>query len=108
MGGWQYGAHGEKAILSLKYLAQKTSHHGPGVWDGNVDTLAAFVGVERPAAFKALVTELGQDATSVTNLLWTTYQPYQVWYWFSLVGLCSLVGLVVFSQVSKRWKDLDV
>jgi len=108
LGGWQYGAHGEKAILSLKYLAQKTAHHGPGVWDGNIETLAAFVGVERPAAFKTLVAELGQDANAVTNLLWATYQPYQVWYWFSLVGLCSLVGLVVFSQVSKRWKDLDV
>ena len=44
----------------------------------------------------------------MTDLLWTTYKPYHVWYWFSAVGLFSLTGILIFSQVSKRWKDLDV
>ena len=50
----------------------------------------------------------GQDANAISDLLWATYKPYQVWYWFSAVGLASLVGLVVFSQLSKRWKDMNV
>ena len=28
LAGWQYGRNGEKATLSLKYLAEKTDHHG--------------------------------------------------------------------------------
>ena len=64
--------------------------------------------LKRTAAFETLGATLGQDANAVTSLLWSTYRPYQVWYWFSLVGTCSLAGLLVFSQVSKRWKDLDV
>jgi hypothetical protein len=113
LAGWQYGSNGEKAILALKYLAEKTDHHAPGVWDGNVDHLAGFAMVKRTEAFDTLVRIVSKDtdaaaASRVTQLLWDTYQPYQVWYWFSLVGLCSLIGLVAFSQVSKRWKDLDV
>src|SRR5262249_28215911 len=41
--GTLYGSWGEKANLALKYLAEKTEHHGPGTWDGNMDTLATFV-----------------------------------------------------------------
>src|SRR5262249_49684131 len=46
LAGWQYGMNGEKATLAMKYLAQKTEHHAGGVWDGNVDHLADFVGVK--------------------------------------------------------------
>jgi hypothetical protein len=108
LAGWQYGRNGEKAVLALKYLAEKTEHHTPGVWDGNVDHLAEFVGVKRTEAFATLSTELGQNANAVNDLLWTTYKPYQVWYWFSAVGFASLAGIIIFSHVSKRWKDLDV
>jgi len=108
LAGWQYGRNGEKAVLALKYLAEKTDHHAPGVWDGDVDHLTEFVGVKRPAAFAELTSVLGQDANAVTDLLWATYKPYHVWYWFSAVGFTSLVGIVIFARVSKRWKDLDV
>ena len=108
LGGWRYGSHGEKAILALRYLAEKTDHHAPGVWDGNVEHLAEFTGVKRTAAFETLTHALNQDAGSVTDLLWTTYHPYEVWYWFSAVGLFSFVGVIVFARVSRRWKDLDV
>ena len=108
LAGWQYGRNGEKAVLAMKYLAEKTDHHAPGVWDGDVDHLAEFVGVKRPAAFEMLTALRGEDANTVTDLLWTTYKPYHVWYWFSAVGFASLAGILVFSRISKRWKDLDV
>jgi proton-dependent oligopeptide transporter, POT family len=108
LAGWQYGRNGEKATLSLKYLAEKTDHHTPGRWDGNIEHLAEFVGVKRTAAFETLTTLQGGDASAVNDLLWTTYKPYQVWYWFSAVGFASLAGIMIFSHVSKRWKDLDV
>ena len=108
LGGWRYGTHGEKAILSLRYLAEKTDHHAAGVWDGDVDHLAEFTGVKRTAAFETLTQVLGRDASGVTDLLWTTYHPYEVWYWFSGIGLLSFAGVLAFARVSKRWKDLDV
>ncbi|MBX3188764.1 MAG: MFS transporter [Labilithrix sp.] len=108
LAGWQYGMNGEKATLAMKYLAEKTDHHGAGAWDGDVDHLADFVGVKRTEAFDELAKVLGQDANAVTDLLWTTYKPYHVWYWFSAVGFASLLGILTFAQVSKRWKDLDV
>lgn len=105
---WQYGTYGEKAVLSLRYLAEKTSYLQGRTWNGDPATLEAAVGVERKVAFATLVKELGQDPNAVNQLLWTTYRPYQVWYPFALIGLCSLVGIVAYSQVSKRWKDMDV
>ncbi len=106
--GWQYGNYGEKAMLALRYLAEKTNFAEGRAWNGDPSTLEAVVGIERKAAFATLVKELGQDPNAVNHLLWTTYRPYQVWYPFALVGLCSLVGIIVFSQLSKRWKDMNV
>jgi hypothetical protein len=108
LAGWQYGRNGEKATLSLKYLAERTDHHGVGTWDGDIEHLAEFVGVKRTAAFETLTNVLGQDANAANAVLWSTYKPYQVWYWFSAVGFASLAGILIFSRVSKRWKDLDV
>lgn len=108
LAGWQYGTKGEKAVLALRYLAENTDAHGPGAWDGDVAHLEAFVGVGRKAAVARLVDVLGGDARAANRLLWDTYRPYQVWYGFALVGLASLVGLVIFARVSRRWKELDV
>jgi len=105
---WQYGNYGEKAMLSLRYLVEKTSFAQGRPWNGDVSTLEAVAGVERKVAFATLVKELGQDPNAVNQLLWTTYRPYQVWYPFAIIGLCSLVGILTFSHVSKRWKDMDV
>jgi proton-dependent oligopeptide transporter, POT family len=51
---------------------------------------------------------LGQDGKTVNQLLWDTYHPYTIWYIFSAIGVCSLVGMLLFSRASKRWKDMDV
>ena len=107
--GALYGAKGEKATLALKYLAEKTDYvAGKGAWDGDPETLAAFVGIDRKDAVTTLMRVLGQDAHAVNQLLWDTYRPYQVWYPFAAVGLCSLLGMIAFSRMSWRWKDLDV
>ena len=104
-----YGRTGEKAMLALRYLAEKTEFvKGKGAWDGNMETVAAYVGVDRVEAFATLSKHLSKNATETTDLLWTTYQPYTIWYLFAAIGFVSLLGLLVFAQASKRWKDLDV
>jgi len=106
--GWHYGQFGEKATLSLRYLAEHTSAHSPGAWNGDPETLPSFVGVSRADAFHALCNKLGLDAGAASHLLWTTYQPYQIWYLLAGVGFASLVGIMIFSKASKRWADLNV
>jgi len=103
-----YGSFGEKATLALRYLAEKTDAAQGKVWNGDVATLETVVGIARKDAFAALVKHLGTDASSATQLLWTTYHPYQVWYPFALIGCASLLGVVAFSRASKRCADMDV
>lgn len=91
--GAYYGKHGEKATLAIRYLAEHTDYREP---------------VDRKQAFATLVKVLGQDGKTVNQLLWDTYHPYTIWYIFSAIGLASLVGMLLFSRASKRWKDMDV
>jgi POT family proton-dependent oligopeptide transporter len=107
--GALYGTYGEKATLAMRYLAEKTDYvKGKGAWDGNVEHLAEFVGIKRTEAVTTLMSVVGQDAHAVNRLLWDTYKPYQVWYPFAAIGCVSLIGMLIFSHMSKRWKELDV
>lgn len=104
--GWFYG---EKANLALRYLAERTPFgQAKGSWDGDADHLEAFLGVKRSDAVVKLGEVLGQDANAVTQLLWDTYEPYRIWYWFAAVGFASLLGMVAFGQYAKRFKDMNV
>jgi proton-dependent oligopeptide transporter, POT family len=108
MAGILYGTRGEKATLALRYLAEKTNFSEGKTWDGNVGGLEKHLGVLRPDSFKKLQEVLGMNAADTTELLWKTYRPYEIWYAFAAIGLCSLIGMLIFTQRSKRWKDLDV
>lgn len=106
--GVLYGTRGEKAVLAQRYLAEKTSFAEGKTWNGDVAKLTDFLGVGRPDAFKKLQEVLGKNAADTTELLWQTYKPYEIWYAFAAIGLASLIGMLIFTQRSKRWKDLDV
>ena len=107
--GALYGTRGEKATLALRYLAEHTEvgmlH---GAWNGDMAGLEKHLSIPRSDAVATLVRTLGQDARAVNALLWDTYRPYQVWYPFAAIGLVSLVGMIAFGRISRRWKDLDV
>jgi hypothetical protein len=103
-----YGNYGEKAVLSLKYLATKTPFGADKGWDGSVDTLEVALGVERKGAFAKLQEVTGLDAVEATKLLWDTYNPqYGVWLPFAAVGVFAIIALAIFGQMAKRWKDMD-
>lgn len=57
---------------------------------------------------KTLTETLGASGAEVNRLLWDTYEPYVVCYPFAAIGAASLVGMLVFSRLSKRWEGLDV
>lgn len=108
--GWLYGDYGEKATLALKYLVEHTDYlgeHGRPTWDGEVGSLEQTVGVGRDEAMTTLIEVLGQNNQEVTDLLWNTYQPYQVWYVFAAIGVASTVGLLFFNRAARKWKDMN-
>ena len=108
LAGFVYGRYGEKAVLALKYLAEKTPFGTGKDWNGEVATLEKALGVGRPEAFAKLQQVTGLDANAATKLLWDTYQPaLHVWIPFAAVGVLSTVALYLFSQRAKRWSDMD-
>ncbi len=107
--GAVYGKSGEKATLALRYLAEKTDYvKDKGAWNGDIGSLADFVGLERAAATKTLGAHLHLGVGEVNELLWTTYHPYSIWYIFAATGLFSMLGMVVFSRASRKWASHDV
>ena len=108
LAGALYAEKGEKAVLAMRYLAERTPFGAAkGSWDGNVASLPSFLGIEHTAAFAKLTAELGQDPNQVNQLLWDTYHPYQVWFPFAAVGFAALLGTLVFARMSRRWADMD-
>jgi hypothetical protein len=47
----------------------------------------------------ALAGKLGVPVAEAEALLWTTYQPGQVWWTFAMMGFVSMVGLLAYDRV---------
>ncbi|MCK6457793.1 MAG: MFS transporter [Phycisphaerae bacterium] len=108
LGGVVYGYFGEKATLSLRYLAEKTDFLSGKVWDGRVQSLEQVTGIPRTRAFATLQEVLDRSGPEVTQLLWDTYAPgYYVWIPFAAIGLIATVALGIYGQMAKRWSDMN-
>lgn len=108
LAGYLYGHYGEKAVLALKYLAQHTDYLGGRVWNGKVSTLEATLGIDRTEAMAKMVEYTGMDPVTATRTLWDLYNPqYHVWIPFAGIGLLAIVALIIFSQMAKKWSDMD-
>lgn len=110
LAGYLYGHFGEKAVLAQKYLVQKTDwldQKGLGPWNGDVASLGETLGVKRPEAFQTLCDYTHTDPISMTNILWETYAPYQVWYPIAAIGVASTVALIIFAIKARKWADMN-
>lgn len=126
MGGEVYDRMGDKANLSLNYLASKfgiTSDLSQNAIVAKVQAAGAdsaqavqavsdaFVqgeGIARAKATAFLGTISGMDAVQVTNTLWHTYHPYKLWYQFAAIGIASAVGIAIYSHFAHKWQSQDV
>ena len=108
MAGYLYGQYGEKATLALKYLCEHTSYLGAKVWDGKVSSLETITGIERTEAMAKMVEYTGMDHVTATRMLWEIYNPqYHVWIPFASIGVLAIISLIIFSQMAKKWSDMD-
>lgn len=106
--GYVYGHHGEKAVLALRYMAEKTPSGLAAGWDGAVGSLEATLGVKRTEAMVRLEEITGLDPSAATKLLWDTYHPnIKVWTPFVAVGIISAVALWIFGRNAKQWSDMN-
>lgn len=126
MGGEVYDRLGDKANLSLNYLASKfgiTSELSKDVIVAKVQAAGvdstravqavtdAFVqgeGIARTKATAFLGTVTGMDANQVATILWNSYHPYKLWYQFAAIGFASAIGIAVYSHFAHKWQSKDV
>ncbi len=108
LGGYVYGHFGEKAVLALRYLAERTPYGQGKGWQGDVTTLEQTLGVKRAEALQRLQEVTGLDPVAATQLLWDTYHPqWHVWIPFALIGVVAAVALWVFGRLARRWSDMN-
>jgi POT family proton-dependent oligopeptide transporter len=110
LAGYLYGNFGEKAVLAQRYLAEKTDYlaeNGRPAWNGEVASLGDTLGVPRKEAYDTLKSYLDLSGHDATELLWTTYEPYHIWYYFAAIGVASTLALLVYNQRAKRWGHLN-
>lgn len=105
--GLVYGRYGEKAVLALRYLAEKTPMGIGKNWNGDVTTLEAVLGVKRTQAMLKLQEITGMDATTATQQLWDTYSPQHIWIPFALIGVLAAIAIWVFGRCARHWQDMN-
>jgi MFS family permease len=105
--GYVYGHYGEKAVLALRYLAEKAPFGQGRSWNGDVTTLETALGISRTGAMAKLQEVTGLDPFSATKLLWDTYHPHIVWIPFAAIGITAGIGLWIFGRMARRWSDMN-
>ncbi len=93
MGGQAYDRMGDKANLALHYLAEH---------------FHITSGVARTEAMVRLQEIAHLDAVQATNLLWSTYHPYRLWYQFAAIGIASAIGIFFYARWAKKFESPEV
>ena len=105
--GYIYGHYGEKAVLALRYLAERTPFGQGRHWDGHVATLETALEIGRPAAMARLQAVTGLDPAAATRMLWDTYHPHLIWIPFAAIGVLAAAALWIFGRMARRWSDMN-
>jgi dipeptide/tripeptide permease len=109
------------------YLGYVNATNGIGWYIGSIvaGTLYQEKGDLYVLARRHLIDSLGADAESIATLaqgdvlvvfaertgltrpeiqklLWDTYSPEQIWPYFATIGLVSMIGLILFDQITRR------
>jgi len=87
-----YNEMGDKANLAMDYL--KTHYN--------------ITDIVRPEAMNKLVEMSGKSHQEVTNMLWSEYDPYTLWYRFAALGIISAVLMVFYGMWVKKSEAPDI
>jgi len=92
MGGQVYDKMGDKANLALDYLANNYN----------------IIDVTRTEAMNKLMEITGMGPIEATEMLWSVYHPYKLWYQFAAVGIVSAIGIFFYSRWVRKYEASDV
>ncbi|MEW6051044.1 MAG: MFS transporter [Candidatus Zixiibacteriota bacterium] len=92
LGGQVYDKMGDKANLALDYLAKTYQ----------------ITDVARTEAMTKLQEISGLNAIDATNLLWSVYHPYKLWYPFAAVGIASAIAMVFYARWVRKYEAPDI
>lgn len=87
--GEMYQSGGDKVVLARRYLVENV-----GV---AADEVAAISKNDLLPFFERTV---GTDAWGTRQLLWDTYEPQSMWLIFTIIGLISMVGVMLYNRVT--------
>ena len=89
--GDMYQAGGDKVVLARRYLVEHADIASKQVADmAKADVLPFF---EKT---------LGVDPWQTRELLWNTYEPHSMWQVFTLIGIASLIGILIYNYITRR------
>jgi MFS family permease len=90
--GHIYDKMGDKANLALDYLAKNFN----------------ITDVSRTDAMNKLVEVTGMSHVDATNMLWSAYDPYKLWYQFAAIGIASAIGMYLYSLWVKKYEPKEL
>jgi POT family proton-dependent oligopeptide transporter len=88
VGGWFYESFGDRTNLARKHLVEVLGQDAELVKKLPKDDVLPH-----------LVEALGTTRAEAIDLLWTTYDPGQMWLLFAMIGTGSLIGLAAYDAV---------
>ncbi len=89
--GTMYEEGGDKVALARRHLVSTLGE--------SADAVEALPKTE---VLSTLAARLGTSVPDAEALLWATYDPTHIWRYFALIGVVSMVGLIVYDQLTRR------
>ncbi|MEB3323680.1 MAG: MFS transporter, partial [Synechococcaceae cyanobacterium] len=88
--GNMYQEGGDKVELARKYLVEEQGM-----------AQEAAMAIDRAEVMDVFQGEVGVDAFEAREVLWEAYQPYDMWLVFTLIGLASMLGIIIYDKVTR-------
>ncbi|MGC6492704.1 MAG: MFS transporter [Myxococcota bacterium] len=89
--GEMYESGGDKVVLARRYLVNELNQ-----------PLEAVSSLPKTEVLPALQAAAGLDESGARELLWGFYGPQEIWQWFAIVGIVSMLGLMAFDWIVQR------
>ena len=89
--GKMYDAQGDKVNLARRHLVD--------AYDRSETVVSAL---PKDSVIPALAEAANTTVNGARELLWATYSPGDLWIWFAQIGVISMVGLLIFDQITRR------
>lgn len=91
--GFLYQKGGDKVVLAKRYLVEEHSV-----------SEATLAGMQKSEVLPFFEQTTGLDAWQTRTTLWDTYEPQSMWALFTLIGVVSMIGIMLYNFVVNRAK----